>query len=82
MIVYIVMIDAGGVKAFQLFARKRWEELEAEYNLRTVENSLMLFKIALTDIESNMVKAMITNKKYMVAANMLTNLRLKRSDVV
>ena len=75
------MIDASGVLAFQLFTRARWEELSAIYNSRTVTNSHMLFKIALSDIESNTVKAMINNKKYMIAAKTLTNLRMKRGNV-
>lgn len=79
-IVYIVMIDSGGIKAFQKFTRNRWEKLEAEYNTRTNETSNLLFKIKLTDIEANMIRLMINNKKYHAAAMGLLNLRMKRGD--
>ena len=78
--VYIVMIDSKGILAFQPFTRERWDKLSGLFTKGATEKSHLLFKIKLNEIESNMVKAMINNKKYYVAANMLVNLRKIRGD--
>jgi len=80
--VYIVLIDSQGVLAFQPFSLKRWAKCQAVYNLAdNPKKSHLLFKIRLTEHESQMCKATIKNNKFMATAGYLVQLKINRGEV-
>ena len=75
--VYIILIDAKGVLAFQKFTREKYAELGA---VKKDKENVLLFKIKLTYDQQQITKLMINKGKFRVAAKYLIDLRNKQGE--